>query len=73
MNVNSFNTAKYVKLDTLADGKNKPKQTQFSQRDTQYAIRDTPSRADLSYFVRPAEPLSVIYGLPAAQRSSYKA
>jgi len=29
MNVTSFNTAKYVKLDTWSDGKNKPNQTQF--------------------------------------------
>ena len=28
MNVTFFDRSKYVKLDTLADGKNKPKQTQ---------------------------------------------
>ena len=41
MNVSSFITKDYRKNDAFAVQKNKPNQTQFPQRDTQYAIRDT--------------------------------
>ena len=50
MNATSFITMSYEQR-AMNDEKNKPKQTQFPQRDTQYAIRDTKYKPKQSQFL----------------------
>jgi hypothetical protein len=45
INVTSFGTGEYVKLDTWSDGKNKPKQTQFKPNQSQNKPNSNPIKA----------------------------
>jgi len=50
MNVSSFITKDYENVHLRGRRKNKPNQTQFPQRDTQYAIRDTKYKPNQTQF-----------------------
>ncbi|MHC4889941.1 MAG: hypothetical protein ACYTEO_10825, partial [Planctomycetota bacterium] len=50
MNVSIFSQKAYENISDWTLGKNKPNQSQLSQRDTQYAIRDTKYKPNQTQF-----------------------